>query len=39
MSNAGPTGVSVLTRVTFSISVVARKHYRKKGRCISNDEL
>lgn len=39
MSSATPVGVSVLTWLTFIISVAARKHYRKKYRCISNDEL
>lgn len=39
MSNASPIGVSVLTWLAFIVSVVARKRYRKKCRCSSNDEL
>lgn len=37
MSNATPIRVSVLSCLTFILSVVARKHYRK-CRCISDDE-
>lgn len=39
MSNATPIRVSVLSCLTFILSVVVRKHYRKKCRCISDDEL
>lgn len=37
MFGATSTVVRVLTCLTFIVSVVARKHYRKKYRCISNE--